>query len=78
MGLFRASQIDEIVQAEDALEAAASAHGSRSREATKARGTVVRARSGASIAENLQASYEYATGDFSSRKPYSGTRKLFS
>jgi hypothetical protein len=78
MGLFRSSQIDKIVQAEDALEVAANVHGSKSREATRARGAVVGARNDASMAENLQASYEYATGDFSSREPYSGTRKLFS
>lgn len=78
MSLFRGSQIDKIVQAEDALEAAAHVHGSRSREATRARGAVVSARNDASVAENLQASYEYATGDFSSREPYSGARRLFS
>lgn len=78
MSLFRASQIDKIVQAEDALEVAVQVHGSKSREAIKARGAVVRARNDASMSENLQATYEYATGDFSSRKPYSGTRKLFS
>jgi vacuolar-type H+-ATPase subunit C/Vma6 len=78
MGLFRGSQVDKIVQAEDALEAVATVHGSKSHEAVKARGAVVSARNDASMAENLQASYEYATGDFSSREPFSGTRKLFS
>lgn len=53
-------------------------HGSKSNEARKARGAVVSARNDASMAENLQASHEYATGDFSSREPFSGTRKLFS
>jgi hypothetical protein len=78
MGLFRGPQIDKIVQAEDALEVAVSVHGSKSREAVKARGAVVSARNDASMAENLQASHEYATGDFSGREPYSGTRRLFS
>lgn len=78
MGLFRGSQVDKIAEAEDALYVAVEVHGARSREAVKARGAVVRARNDGSLAENLQASNEYATGDPSGREPYSGMRRFFS
>jgi hypothetical protein len=68
MGLFRGSQISKIVQAEDELELAVDAYGSRSHEAIKARGKLVAARSDATMAENIQASHEYATGDSSGRE----------
>jgi hypothetical protein len=77
MGLFRGSQVDKIVDAESDLELASELAGDRSREAIKARGRVIGARTAACLAENMQADYELATGDRHSREPYSGTRRLF-
>jgi hypothetical protein len=80
MGLFRDSKVDEIVSAEQDLAAAVRQHGERSGLAIQARGRVFAARSGGTVAENMQASHEVATGDRSGRKvgprPATGYRSL--
>lgn len=80
MGGFRGSKVDEIVTAERDLAMAEVVFGDGSGQAMKARGRVYAARSGASMAENLQASNELATGDRSGReaaaRPATGYRSL--
>jgi hypothetical protein len=68
MGLFRSSQVDKIVSAEQDHAATVASFGEGSGMARSSGRRVSGARFEGSVAENIQASHELVTGDSSGRE----------